>query len=525
MPGSAGGSSYRYQDSRRSPPALYRSGRFRLEGEGLDEKLAAALGIGRVGADAVEALQGVLDRDLRVPGHERRVVRLHDGELEIEPLRIGEAEAAVVAARLHGRGAEPLLPEVESLFARNPPDDAVDHPRPGPAAARVRVLEEGDVGAGASGLVRIEQVVDGRVVLVDRLLDEPQAEQPRVELDVAGRIAGDARDVVDAFQLHRGRTLPPRLLATMAENVFATIVCGVDGTPASVVAVQQAGALADRDSRLLLVSVVDEASAAAATAPGGGVVLPPPTVELENEALGEAAGKIRQERPELTVETRVLEGAVLPTLLQALDDERATVAVVGRHGHSRLAGLVLGSAMTKLLHDAPCAVLVAGATAEGDGDFPRSVVVGYDGSEQAAAAVRAASEVAHRSNASLDAVCATGGKEVDVETLQAEPHEARAGRLADRRGRRPGARPGLCRRRPRRRRQPRPPRHEGARLGQRARRPQGRGLGSRRALGDPTGRVPAAGASRSTGLRSRGRAQVAVGDRVHPRAPGHRTGR
>ena len=201
--------------------------------------------------------------------------------------------------------------------------------------------------------------------------------------------------------------------------MFATIVCGVDGTPASVVAVQQAGALADRDSRLLLVSVVDEASAAAATAPGGGVVLPPPTVELENEALGEAAGKIRQQRPELTVETRVLEGAVLPTLLQALDDERATVAVVGRHGHSRLAGLVLGSAMTKLLHDAPCAVLVAGATAEGDGDFPRSVVVGYDGSEQAAAAVRAASEVAHRSSASLDAVCATGGKEVDVETLQA----------------------------------------------------------------------------------------------------------
>ncbi len=205
----------------------------------------------------------------------------------------------------------------------------------------------------------------------------------------------------------------------MAESVFATIVCGVDGTPASVVAVQQAGALAGRDSRLLLVSVVDEASAAAATAPGGGVVLPPPTVELENEALGEAAGKIRQERPELTVETRVLEGAVLPTLLQALTDEQATVAVVGRHGHSRLAGLVLGSAMTKLLHDAPCAVLVAGATAEGDGEFPRSVVVGYDGSEQAAAAVRAASGLAHRTNASLDAVCATGGKEVDVETLQA----------------------------------------------------------------------------------------------------------
>ena len=46
----------------------------------------------------------------------------------------------------------------------------------GAAAPRARVLEEGDVRAGAALLVRVEEVVDGRVVLVDRLLDEPQAE-------------------------------------------------------------------------------------------------------------------------------------------------------------------------------------------------------------------------------------------------------------------------------------------------------------------------------------------------------------
>jgi nucleotide-binding universal stress UspA family protein len=205
----------------------------------------------------------------------------------------------------------------------------------------------------------------------------------------------------------------------MAESVFATIVCGVDGTPASAEAVRQAAALADRDSRVLLVAVVDEASAAAATAPGGGIVLPPPSVQLEGEALGEAADVVRSSRSELAVETRVLEGAVLPTLIEALEREQATLAVVGRHGHSRLAGLVLGSAMTKLLHDAPCAVLVAGTADRDEDDFPRSVVVGYDGSEQAAAAVRVASDVAQRANASLDAVCATGGKEVDLESLQA----------------------------------------------------------------------------------------------------------
>jgi len=204
----------------------------------------------------------------------------------------------------------------------------------------------------------------------------------------------------------------------MAGSVFETMVCGVDGTPASDDAVRQAAALAGKDSRLLLVSVVDEASAAQATAPGGGVVLPPPTVELENEALGKAAERVRKERPGLDVETAVLEGPVLPTLLQALTDREATLAVVGRHGHSRLAGLVLGSAMTKLLHDAPCAVLVAGP-AEEEARFPRSMVVGYDGSEQAALAVRAAVELAHRVDVPLDALCARGGKEVDVESLQA----------------------------------------------------------------------------------------------------------
>ena len=212
----------------------------------------------------------------------------------------------------------------------------------------------------------------------------------------------------------------------MADDVFATIVCGVDDTPASTEAVRQAARLADRGSRLLLVSVVDEASAAAATAPGGGVVLPPPTVEIEDQALGEAAAAIRVEQPKLRVETRVVEGPVLPTLLGALTEEKATLAVVGRHGHSRLAGIVLGSAMTTVLHDAPCSVLVAGSERDGGG-FPRSIVVGYDGSEQADAAVRVAAGVAHRTDAHLEAVCARGGKDVDVEALQARLTEIAPG--------------------------------------------------------------------------------------------------
>jgi hypothetical protein len=78
----------------------------------------------------------------------------------------------------------------------------VDHPGAGLAARRARVLEEGQVGARRALLVGVEEVVDGRVVLVDGLLDEPQPEDPDVELDVRGRVARDRGDVVDAFELH-----------------------------------------------------------------------------------------------------------------------------------------------------------------------------------------------------------------------------------------------------------------------------------------------------------------------------------
>lgn len=210
----------------------------------------------------------------------------------------------------------------------------------------------------------------------------------------------------------------------MAESVFTTIVCGVDGTPASAEAVRQAARLADRHSRILLLSVVDEASAAAATAPGAGVVLPPPTVELEEGALGQVATEVRSQHAGLRVESKVLEGPVLPTLLDALAEEQATLVVLGRHGHSRLAGIVLGSAMTKLLHDAPCSLLVTGKE---NSAFPRSVLVGYDGSEQADAAARVAADVAERLEVPLEATCARGGKEVDLEPLQARLTELAPG--------------------------------------------------------------------------------------------------
>src|SRR5207253_4355495 len=135
--------------------------------------------------------------DLRVLRDERLVVRVVDDELERESLRIGETEGADGAA-----ATDALLPEVERLLGADAPHDPVHHAGAGAAAARVRILEEGDVAAGGAALVGVEEVVDGRVVLVDGLLDEPQAERARVELDVSGRVGGDAGDVVDSLETH-----------------------------------------------------------------------------------------------------------------------------------------------------------------------------------------------------------------------------------------------------------------------------------------------------------------------------------
>jgi hypothetical protein len=64
----------------------------------------------------------------------------------------------------------------------------------------MRVLEEGQLGARAPLLVGVEQVVDARVVLVDRLGGQTETEDARVEVEVPERVPGDRRDVVDAFE-------------------------------------------------------------------------------------------------------------------------------------------------------------------------------------------------------------------------------------------------------------------------------------------------------------------------------------
>jgi hypothetical protein len=134
---------------------------------------------------------------------QRLVAALIHDELVPEALGVGEAQRPVAGPRRRRlERVEALRPELQRRRGAGAPDHAMHHPGAGPPRDRPRVLEEGDVGACVAALVGVEQVVDGRVVLIDRLGDQPEPEHARVEVEVADRVAGDRGDVVDALQLH-----------------------------------------------------------------------------------------------------------------------------------------------------------------------------------------------------------------------------------------------------------------------------------------------------------------------------------
>jgi nucleotide-binding universal stress UspA family protein len=203
-------------------------------------------------------------------------------------------------------------------------------------------------------------------------------------------------------------------------DVFERIACCLDGTNASVEGLRQAAHLAHAGSHLVLVTVEGTSAIVAAAAGAGGMAFPPTFDEDGEDPLAPGLELLKREFTELKasqIETRRADGPVIPALLGTIADEKATLAVAGRHRHSRIAGLVLGSVATSLIHDAPCSVLIAGDRSA-EGPFPRSIVVGFDASPASEPALAVAVELARRRGASLEAVCAKKGKDVDVDRIR-----------------------------------------------------------------------------------------------------------
>ncbi len=191
-------------------------------------------------------------------------------------------------------------------------------------------------------------------------------------------------------------------------SVFDRIVCGVDGTPASLVAVRQALRLADSDESVHLAAAAHLAEAAHA-----GIAASRAARQLRGEA-ETALADARAIAGSAT--SKLVDGEPGAVLVREAEAEGATLLAVGSHGRRRAAGVLLGTVAARVLRDATCSVLLH-REAHHHESWPRAVVVGVDGSAGSAAGVAVARSVAERFGGAVRAL-ASVKDDVDAEAAR-----------------------------------------------------------------------------------------------------------
>jgi len=195
---------------------------------------------------------------------------------------------------------------------------------------------------------------------------------------------------------------------TVTADVFARAACGIDGSPASIESVRQLAQLAPEGADVALFGVVNEGATVSIGWPAFPISR---AARVTREAIEAGIEAARAELPaHLTVQSGIVTGPPGPLSVVEAKVRNATVVAVGSHGHRRMSGIVIGSVATLLIHSAPCSVLV---TRPGGEEFPKSIVVGLDGSEQARLAAGHAAAIAARTGAQLRGLVAMGGAAVD----------------------------------------------------------------------------------------------------------------
>jgi nucleotide-binding universal stress UspA family protein len=191
-----------------------------------------------------------------------------------------------------------------------------------------------------------------------------------------------------------------------SDTVFRHVIVGVDGTEAAFAACRQALRLAAPSGPIDAVAVVhlaDTVKAGIKTAHMADVL-----ARDAEKALNDAA-RILGKRGR----KRFVNGYVVKALIREIEQTNASLVALGTHGHWRVTEILIGGVAGEMLHDAPCSVLIARRPASAAG-FPRSIVVGIDGSPEADAALATAKQMAKRFDASLRVVVSLDGKAVDI---------------------------------------------------------------------------------------------------------------
>ena len=181
----------------------------------------------------------------------------------------------------------------------------------------------------------------------------------------------------------------------------APVMVGVDGSPSSLEAVEQAATEAAlRGRRLHIVHAFVWPFALVAARPAGqGVPEPAALLRAKADSIVDQA-RVRAEKtaPGITVTTEVADGPAAFVLLQR--SNRASLMVVGDRGLGRFDGILAGTVATELATYGSCPILVV----RGRPDPDDPVIVGVDGSERSGCALDFAADEAHRRGTQLIAV-------------------------------------------------------------------------------------------------------------------------
>ena len=119
-----------------------------------------------------------------------------------------------------------------------------------------------------------------------------------------------------------------------------------------------------------------------------------------------AKERLKRILPGWKVKSKAGYGSPAWEILTQAEDFKADLIVVGSHGRSAISRLILGSISQKVLTEAHCSVRIARGKIEVD-PTPMRVVIGYDGSKGAQAAVEAVAERRWRDYSEIRLVAVT----------------------------------------------------------------------------------------------------------------------
>lgn len=181
--------------------------------------------------------------------------------------------------------------------------------------------------------------------------------------------------------------------------MFHRILVPLDGSQLAERALAPAFALAGHDAAEVILTRVPVMAQMFIPAEGGyGLLYPEQSSGESREEAHQYLKQIASAQAGRGLRLRVLviEGDVAASVVDAARQEQADLIVMSSHGYSGLTRWLLGSVAEKVLHDAPCPVLVVRSAQP-----VQHVLVALDGSPLAERSLAPAFRVAHKLGAAL----------------------------------------------------------------------------------------------------------------------------